>query len=613
MTLFRVSYLIAMGSLTLGLGGAAPLWGADEPAKKDEAKKEEAKKAPIIAHIKISGDLGESPSDLGGLFSSAVPETLKTFQERIEKAAKDPAVVGVLLEVGDLGIGWGKLDEIEVAIQKLRKAGKKTFAWTSSEDTKEYLVAAMAEEVAIPESVSLMILGVRSSVTFYKELFDLVGVRADMLKVGDFKSAVEPYTRSNLSEPARKQLESMLDDFYGISIVGRIARLRAGKGLTEEKVRKAIDEAPMVATKAKELGFVDTLEYFEQYAATLAKKVGKPAATLSRNYGKPKSKDDELDLSNPFALLKALSPPKVKESKNAKIAVIHAIGEIVTGKSSVGFMGGETVGSTTIIEAIQKAESDATVKAIVLRIDSPGGSALASDLIHAELMRSKKPVFASMSDVAASGGYYIAAGTKRIIAEPSTITGSIGVFGGKLAIGGVYEKVGIRTDTVSRGANSGIMAQERPFNDSERKAMTKLIETIYEQFLDRSLKCRERAGKKMTKEQLVKLAGGRVWTGRQALENGLVDQLGTLDDAIALAVKEAGMPTDKAPEILNLPKGKNFLDGLFDIKMQMSAEVQMLEKLRLLGLESDAKAIARILMLRKDRAWLLPLQPIEVK
>jgi len=606
MSLFRVSNLLALGWVAAGVSLLA---AADTPAKKEEGKKP----APIIAHIKISGDLGESPSELGGLFATTVPDTLKSLQDRIDKAAKDPAVAGVLFEIGELGIGWGKLDELEASIQKLRKAGKKTFSWTSSEDAKEYLTAALAEEVAIPESVSLMILGVRSSVTFYKELFDLVGVRADMLKVGDFKSAVEPYTRSNLSEPARKQLESMLDDFYNHSIVGRLALLRKGKGLTEEAIRKAIDEAPLVATRAKELGFVDKLEYFEAYANSIPQAVGQPTATLSRNYGKPKSKDEDLDLSNPFALLKALSPPKVKESKNPKIAIIHASGEIVTGKSSIGLMGSETVGSTTIIEAIQKAETDPTVKAIILRIDSPGGSALASDLIHAELMRSKKPIIASMSDVAASGGYYIAAGSKRIIAEPSTITGSIGVFGGKLAYGGVYEKVGIKTDTVSRGANAGIMAQERPFNDSERKAMTKLIETIYDQFLDRSLKCRERAGKKMTKEDLMKLASGRVWTGRQALENGLVDQLGTLDDAIALAVKEAGLPADKAPELLNLPKGKNLFDGLFDFKLQMSAETQLLEKLRLMGLENDAKALARVLMLRKERVWLLPLQPIDVK
>lgn len=589
------------------LGACLVCPAADTPAKTEK------KNAPVIAHIKIKDDPAEGAAESTSLFSSSVPDTLRNLQERIDKAAKDPAVVALFLEVEDISVGWGKLDELESALQKFRKSGKKIFAWTTSEDSKSYLVASMADEIAIPESVSLMILGVQSSVTFYKELFDLIGVRADMLKVGDFKSAVEPYTRSNLSEPARKQLESMLDDFYSIALVKRIAQNRKSKGLDEAKVKKAIDEAPLLAATAVSLGFVDKLDYYEAYCASLPKAAGKPEATLSKNYAKPKSKDEDLDLSNPFALLKALSPPKVKESKNPKIAIIHAVGEIVTGKSSIGLTGGETVGSTTIIEAIHKADGDPTVKAIILRIDSPGGSALASDLIHAELVRCKKPVIASMSDVAASGGYYIAAGAKRILAEPSTITGSIGVFGGKLAIGGVYEKVGVRTDVVKRGANAGINSMERGFNDSERKAMTKVIEGIYEQFLDRALKGRERAGKKMTKEELVKLAGGRVWTGRQALENGLVDQLGTLEDAIVLAKKEANLPADQTPELLDLPKGKNFLDGLLDMKVQMSAESALLEKLRLMGLDSEAKALARVLMLKKEKAWLLPLQSIEVK
>ncbi len=599
----RINFLALVGVFGVCLAGHA----ADSPPKSDKVHQ------PLIAHIKIKGDLAEGATDSAGLFAVGVPDTLRSIQERIDKASRDPAVVALFLEVEGVTLGWGKLDEVESSLQKFRKSGKKIFAWTASEESKDYLIAAMADEIAVPESLSLMILGVQSSVTFYKELFDFIGVRADMLKVGDFKSAVEPYTRTNLSGPARKQLESMIDDFYTQSLVGRIARFRKNKGLDEAKVVKAIDEAPLVAGVAKELGFVDKLDYYENYTQTLGKACGKPEATLGKNYGKPKAKDEELDFSNPFALLKALSPSKPKESKNPKIAIIHAIGEIVTGKSSFGFTGGETVGSTTLIEAIQKAESDSTVKAIILRIDSPGGSALASDLIHAELLRCKKPVLASMSDVAASGGYYIAAGAKRIMAEPSTITGSIGVFGGKVAIGGVYEKIGVRTDVVKRGANAGINSMERGFTDSERRAMTRVIESIYEQFLDRALKGRERAGKKMTKDELTKLAGGRVWTGRQALENGLVDQLGTLEDAIVWAVREANLPKDQKPELLDLPKGKNILDGLLDMKLQMTAESGLLEKLHLIGLSSEAKALGQLLLLRKEKIWLLPLFALDVK
>src|SRR5262249_12391816 len=189
-----------------------------------------------------------------------------------------------------------------------------------------------------------------------------------------------------------------------------------------------------------------------------------------------------------------------------------------------------------------------SVKAIVLRVDSPGGSALASDLIWNELRKSKKPVVASMSDVAASGGYYISMGARRIFAEPGTLTRSIGVGGGKVALGGLYHKVGLTTDVLSRGANSGILSSTHPFSESERQAMTALMRDVYDQFLDKALEGRKRAGKQMARADLEKIAGGRVWTGRQALANGLVDELGTLDDAVACAPKMANMPADKEPD-----------------------------------------------------------------
>src|SRR5439155_25777477 len=258
-------------------------------------------------------------------------------------------------------------------------------------------------------------------------------------------------------------------------------------------------------------------------------------------------------------------PSKKEESKNAKVAVIYAIGEIVSGKGGDNpFSEGGLVGSATTIEAIRQAEKDETVKAIVLRVDSPGGSALASDLIWNELVKCKKPVVASMGDVAASGGYYISMACPKIFAEPGTLTGSIGVFGLKLITGGLTEWAGVKTVTIERGQNAGINTTNRPYTDSERKAMTAGIEDIYEQFTDKAVQGRQKAGVKMDREQLLKLAGGRVWTGRQAKERGLVDELGTLDDAIAESKKMAGIDSAKEMEILQLPKPTSFLDKLMD-------------------------------------------------
>jgi protease-4 len=295
------------------------------------------------------------------------------------------------------------------------------------------------------------------------------------------------------------------------------------------------------------------------------------------------------------------------------VAVIYATGAILPGKSSASILGAETMGAETMIEAIRQAEKDATVKAIVLRVDSPGGSALASDLIWNELKRSKKPIIASMSDVAGSGGYYICMSAKKIYAEPGTITGSIGVVGGKLALGGLWNKAGIKTEVLSRGANSGILSTEAPFSATEKKRMKDLMQDTYDQFVDKALEGRLKAGKKLSRDELLKLAGGRIYTGRQAREVGLIDELGTLEDAIALAAKLGGLPAGKEPELLLLPKAKNPLDSMLGtflgaqtsgIKLDLNQVPQLREKLA---------GVDALLGLRQEPVWMvLPFQ-MEVK
>jgi protease-4 len=230
----------------------------------------------------------------------------------------------------------------------------------------------------------------------------------------------------------------------------------------------------------------------------------------------------------------------------------------MTGKSECGFMGGETMGSTTIIEALRKANEDKNVVAIVLRVDSPGGSALASDLIWHETQVIKKPIVASMGDVAASGGYYISMGAKKIFAAPSTITGSIGVVGGKLALTGLFNKVGITTETIERGKNSGMLSSTGKFTDSQREVIKKMMQDMYAQFTTKAAK-----GRNMPVENLRQLAGGRVYSGRQAKENGLIDELGTLHDAVEEAKKLAGLDASADVRIEVLPEPTNFFETLF--------------------------------------------------
>lgn len=574
-----------------------------------DKKAEEKTKPASIAHIRISGSLEEGVAPADPLFSS-IQETLKSKLDRIKKASTDANVKGLILEIDGVSVGWGKIDELTEALNNFKKSGKKIFTYLESGEMKDYLVALSSNKIILPESGWLMLTGLRAEVTFYKEMLEKIGAQADFLKVGDFKSAIEPYTRTTMSESSRKQMESMLDDFYEKSIVARIQKERASKKWAAEDIRKVIDNGPYTAKKASELGLVDLVGYFPAVTEAFKKELKVDDITLLQNYGKDKVED--IDLSNPFALLKLFATPKISSNSKPKIAVIYASGTINTGKSEQSLLGSESCGSTTMIQAIKQAENDKSVKAIVLRVDSPGGSALASDLIWAELMRCKKPIIASMSDVAASGGYYICMAASKIYAEPGTITGSIGVFGGKINMGGTYAKLGITSEVITRGANANLFSSTNSFSKSEREAMTRLIDDCYDQFITKALNGREKAGKKLDRKTLEGLAGGRVWTGRQAKENGLVDELGTMQDAIKMASKLGGLNADTEPELLLLPKSKSFLDSFLEPKAQLSFR-SGLDIAGVSTLLNELKGLDTFLQMRNEPLWLMLPYSLKVK
>jgi protease-4 len=588
---------------------------ADKEAGKEEkkpAEKKPAEKQPTklvkVAHIKLSGSLEEKAPTVDPLLG-ALGETFKDKLDRIRKAGDDKNIDALLLEIDNLGGGWGKLNELTQAIAAFRAKGKKAFAHMEEGNTKDYLVALACDEVCLPESAWLMLTGLRIEVSFYKDLLDKIGVKADMLHIGDYKSAAEPFTRDSLSEPNRKQLTSVLDDYFDHEIVARIVKSR--KNLTAEKVKKLIDKGPFAARAARKSGLIDRLAYLDDYENDLKKVLGADGVRVVRDYGK--KKEEDLDI---FSLYKKLiwgNSSKNTGGKGPKVAVIYANGAITTGKSTPSLLGGESMGSDTIIKAIRDAEKNSSVKAIVLRVNSPGGSALASDLIWNELKRSKKPVVASMADVAASGGYYISMAAKKIYAEPGTLTGSIGVVGGKMATHGLWGKAGIKTEVISRGAHSGILTSDEPFSDSEKKSMKALMVDVYDQFVDKALQGRHKAGKKMKREELLALAGGRIWTGRQAKENGLIDELGTLHDAIKAAAKMGGLPEDKEPELLLLPKSKGLLDALFGSQLDVSAKVLQPALKKMPELAGKLQGVDGLLQLRREPVWaVLPFR-IEVK
>jgi protease-4 len=338
------------------------------------------------------------------------------------------------------------------------------------------------------------------------------------------------------SEPVRENMTAVVDSLYD-DLITTIVKHRP---LSVAQAKEIIDRGLITATKAKELGLIDRVAYPDALRSELTKTHSAQPLVYVKNYGEEAVDTDFSGPTGFFKLMQAMmgGDSKAAAPRGKKIAVIYALGAITTGESMSDILGDQVMGSATIVEALRKANNDKNVVAIVLRIDSPGGSALASDLIWHETQAIEKPIVASMGDVAASGGYYIAMGADKIIAAPGTVTGSIGVVGGKLAVKGLLDKIGVTTETIQRGKNSGLFTLNGKFTDSERAVPV---------------------------EKLRELAGGRIYTGRQAKENGLVDELGTLHDAVASAKQLAGLEKDAAVRIEVLPETKSILDELFAV------------------------------------------------
>jgi protease-4 len=526
---------------------------ADENDEKTQP--EEKRQKVRFALFKLEGALSEN-SGQAGLFGDTQSD-LRKLVEHLDKAAKDKTVAGAVLDIRNPDVGPGKVEEIRAAITRFRASGKKVYAQLESAMPADYLIACACDEIIVPESGDIILPGIHAEATFYKGLFGKLGIEADFVHIGAYKGAAEPLTQEKFSEPVRENLTAMVDSMYD-DLVTTIVKHRP---LSVAQAKDVIDRGMITASKAKQLGLVDRVAYPNALREELAKRHNAEPLVYVENYGQQAV---DTDFSGPTGILKLMQAMMGGESKSAaprgkKIAIIYATGAIVTGESAGDLFGDQIMGSSTIVEALRKANNDKQVVAIVLRIDSPGGSALASDLIWHETQVIEKPIVASMGDVAASGGYYIAMGADKIIAAPGTVTGSIGVVGGKLAVKGLLDKIGVTVETIQRGKNSSLFALSGKFTESERQVVQETMEDVYRQFTTKAA-----AGRKMPLEKLQQLAGGRVYTGRQAKEIGLVDELGTLHDAITAAKLLAGLEKDAAVRLEVLPEPMSILDALFE-------------------------------------------------
>jgi protease-4 len=580
------------------------------PAPVAKAAREDrpaAKKAVAqIAQIRLAGGLAEGTAQ-GGLLADVSPR-LGRLIERLDKAATDARVKGLLLTIESPDVGRARADEIRAAIGRVRQAGKPVVACFVAGTPVHYQIATACDTVTIVPAATLEITGVRAEVMFFKGLLDRLGVAAEIIQVGAFKGAGEPLTRTEMSPALRAQYEAFVGDLYEQFV----ARVAADRRLPVERVRQLVDTGVFTPEAAREAGLVDAVGYEDEAAAALATRIG-GEPQLARDYGKRKVDTDFSGLTGLVRLMEVMSGsgPKAGGGKARKIAIVHVVGEIREGRSADDLLAVPAAGADTIIEAIRTAAEDDTVVAIVLRIDSPGGSALASDLIWREAQRCTKPVVASLSDTAASGGYYIAVGADRIVAAPGTLTGSIGVVGGKIAVGGALEKVGVRTDVVSRGRNAGWLSPQQPFTETERAAFLGTMQDIYRLFTSKVA-----AGRGLEPETVNNLAEGRVFTGRMALEAKLVDRLGTLDDAIDEARSLAKIGADERLDRLLLPEPRGFLEDLFASTGAAGDPVASLLLARAAGvpvLEEAVRGTQGLRQVLSGRPQLLPPARITVR
>ena len=517
----------------------------DKPAKK---------KSALIAHISLAGSMADGVGQ-GGLLADISPH-LHRIIERLDKAATDSRVKGVVLSIESPAIGRGRAEELRAAIGRIRKAGKPVAAHLIGGDPVHYMVAAACNTVAMPPAATLEITGVRTEVTFFKTMLDKLDVDAEILQVGEFKGAGEPLTRTSMSPQLRAQYEQFVGDLYEQLVEG----IAADRKLPVDEVRTLIDTGVFTPEAAVEAKLIDAVAYEDEVVSGLAGRLKIDEPKVARDYAEQKLDNDFSGIAGLVKLVELLSGQKqaAAAGKDKQIAIVYLTGEIKEGKGKDELLGGGSAGSESVIKAIREAAKNDKVAAIVLRIDSPGGSALASDLIWREAERTTKPVVASLSDTAASGGYYVAVAADKIVAAPGTLTGSIGVVGGKIAIGKAMEKYGVHTDVVAKGRNAGWLSMQTPFTDHEREVFLATMKDVYRLFTSKVA-----AGRKLDMEKLATLAEGRVFTGRMAKDLGLVDRLGTLEDAVDEAKKLAGIGEDEAVERVLLPEPRGLFDDLF--------------------------------------------------
>jgi protease IV len=478
-------------------------------------------------HLLLEVDLTERPAadaeDPLARLRARGRHQLRPTLRALHEAAADRHVVGLVAKVGGT-IPWATMQELRLGVRAFAASGKPTIAWAESfgeayGGMPAYVLATGFDEIWLQPGGGLGMLGVGVEATFVRGALDHLGIEPQIEQRHEFKNAADTVMRTGFTQAHRIALDRLAESIF----TEAVAAIAAGRGLDTERVRELADSGPRTAPEAREVGLVDALGYRDEAYAAMRARVGADAELLFADRWRPQRR------------------PHVPARHKGHVALVEVRGAIVSGRTRRGPTGRQ-VGSDSVGAALRAATNDDHVRAVVLHVDSPGGSAVASDTIWREVCRVRdagKPVVVSMGEAAASGGYFISCPADVIVALPSTLTGSIGVFGGKMVVRELFDRLGLTTGTVSYGARSQMFSARRGFSDDERERLAATIDAIYEDFV-----AKVSQGRGLPVAEIESIARGRVWTGSDAIGIGLVDELGGLRDAVRIARSRAGLPGD---------------------------------------------------------------------
>ncbi len=488
---------------------------------------------PDFVWVEVGGPLDEFETPVGflrrRLSPGPTPPTLERLRARLDLISSDGRPRGIILRIKNLDAGWAAIEELRGEILAFRERGHRVVAYLGDPvDTRSYYLACAADEILATPLADLNVTGLRARVDFIKDALDNFGVEVEVVAVSPYKSAGERFVRDDFSEESREQVGRLLDRRYG-EVVRAISQ---GRGISYREAERKIDLAPYGAREALSEGLIDGVLYEDELPHRLGSGAGR-----ARLAEWPRAK-------------RSLRIPYRRRSRK-KVALVSLTGTISRGKSRrlpvpLPFAGREQAGSESVVAALRLAERNPRVSAVLLHVDSPGGDALASDLIWREVERTntKKPVVVLMGNAAASGGYYVSVPARHVIARGGTVTGSIGVLTIRPIASGLYEKLGINPAAIERGKRAGLLDLSRRPDDEERRVVEGQIQRVYDEFKDRVAR-----GRDIDAAELEPMAGGRVWTGEEALELGLVDEIGGFREALRRARELGGIQRD-VPEVL---------------------------------------------------------------